>query len=280
MRQARFATNEQHAAAPVNNHWPPSENATRTRGEFILGLLFFFFVIYCLWLTGKEIERRFFTEDNIPVSALVVQGSLEYVTTDEIKQLLLKDKQIDNFFTLDVNNLQKQVELLPWVNQVSVRKRWPALLYVYVSEQTPCALWGDDRLLSTRGVIFKAPRERLKKPLVQLSGPDDMAQKVWDQYQQFDRILALNSYQIAAVHLTNRRAWELQLSTGQILKLGREQMLVKLQQFIDVFPKLENKEQIDYLDLRYDTGVAVKWKQQVEGSGNDQNPRQKSDSRT
>lgn len=279
MKQARLATGEQQAA-PVNHHWPPIESDTRTRGGFLLGVLFFLAVIYGLWAIAKDIERRFFTEDNIPVSGLVVQGQLEYVTPEEVQQLLLKNEQIDNFFTLDVNALQKQVTELPWVNQVSVRKRWPALLYVYVVEQTPCALWGDDRLLSTRGLIFKAPRDRLKKPLVQLSGPDEMAQKIWDQYQQFERILALNNYQISSVHLTNRHAWELQLSTGQILKLGRDKMLVKLQQFIDVFPKLENKEQIDYLDLRYDTGVAVKWKQQQDGIGNDQNSRQKSDSRT
>lgn len=278
MRQARLASEKQNPA-PVEGQKPTAETANRTRGEFIFGLIFFVSVVVGLWSTATDIRRWLFDEDKIPVSGLVVQGDLEYVSMDEVRKVLAVNPQTSNFFKLDVNQLQKVVEALPWVYQSSIRKRWPALLYVYVVEQTPCALWGSDRLLSVRGTIFEAPRERLKKTLVQLSGPDEMAGKIWDQYQQFERLLALNGYHIASVHMTNRHSWEIQLTAGPKLLLGRNEMLVKLQQFIDVYPKLENRESIDYLDLRYDTGVAVSWKQQ-EGSGNDQNPRQKSDSRT
>ncbi|WP_320151964.1 cell division protein FtsQ/DivIB [uncultured Tolumonas sp.] len=277
MRQARLASDEQDPA-PVESRRQIAETTTRTRGEFIFGFVFFVSVVAGLWSTATDIRRWLFDEDKIPVSGLVVQGDLEYVSTEEVRKVLAENPQTNNFFTLDVNQLQKEVEALPWVYQSSIRKRWPALLYVYVVEQTPCALWGNDRLLSIRGTIFQAPRDRLKKPLVQLSGPDEMAGKVWEQYQQFERLLALNGYHVASVHMTNRHSWEIQLASGPKLILGRNDMLVKLQQFIDVYPKLENRELIDYLDLRYDTGIAVRWKQQ-EGSGDDQNPRQKSNSR-
>ena len=277
MRQARLASDEQDPA-PVESRRQIAETTTRTRGEFIFGFVFFVSVVAGLWSTATDIRRWLFDEDKIPVSGLVVQGDLEYVSTEEVRKVLAENPQTNNFFKLDVNQLQKEVEALPWVYQSSIRKRWPALLYVYVVEQTPCALWGNDRLLSIRGTIFQAPRDRLKKPLVQLSGPDEMAGKVWEQYQQFERLLALNGYHVASVHMTNRHSWEIQLASGPKLILGRNDMLVKLQQFIDVYPKLENREQIDYLDLRYDTGIAVRWKQQ-EGSGDDQNPRQKSNSR-
>ena len=131
-----------------------TETTNRTRGEFIFGLVFFVSVVIGVWSTAADIRRWLFDEDKIPVSGLVVQGELEYVKTDEIRQVLAVNPQTNNFFKLDVNQLQKAVEELPWVYQSSVRKRWPALLYVYVVEQTPCALWGDDRLLSIRGAIF------------------------------------------------------------------------------------------------------------------------------
>jgi len=277
VRQARL-TSGKRSSAPVEDYKQTMETTNRTRGEFLFGFVFFVSVVAGLWSTATDIRRWLFDEDKIPVSGLVVQGDLEYVSTDEIRKVLAVNPQTNNFFKLDVNQLQKEVESLPWVYQSSVRKRWPALLYVYVVEQTPCALWGNDRLLSIRGTLFQAPRDRLKKTLVQLSGPDEMAQKVWEQYQQFERLLALNGYHIESVHMTNRHSWEIQLAVGPKLILGRNDMLVKLQQFIDVYPKLENREQIDYLDLRYDTGIAVRWKQQ-EGSGDDQNPRQKSDRR-
>lgn len=257
-----------------------TETTNRTRGEFIFGLVFFLFQLSSVYgqrlqifVAGCLMKIKFRLADWLCRVSWSMSRRMRSV---RYWRLTLK---LTIFFKLDVNQLQKAVEELPWVYQSSVRKRWPALLYVYVVEQTPCALWGDDRLLSIRGAIFKAPRDRLKKPLVQLSGPDDMAGMIWDQYQQFERVLALNGYHVTSVHMTNRHSWEIKLASGLKLILGRNEMLVKLQQFIDVYPQLENREMIDYIDLRYDTGVAVSWKQQ-EGSGDDQNPRQKSDSRT
>ena len=146
-------------------------------------------------------------------------------------------------------------------------------------EQSPRALWGEDRLLSDKGGIFKAPLERLKHPLVKLSGPDDMAERIWDEYVSYERILALNGYHVESLNLTNRHSWELQVKGGPKLILGRGDARARLQRFIDVYPLLEERERIAYLDMRYDTGIAVGWKP-IEGTGNDQDRRQKPDSRT
>lgn len=151
----------------------------RTRGEFLFGVLFFAAVLYGLSSAANDIKRWFFEEDRIPVEGLVVQGKLDYVTVADVRETLRADPAVSNFFKLDVNDVQQQIEALPWVYQASVRKRWPALLYVYVIEQSPRARWGEDRLLSDKGGIFKAPLERLKHPLVRLSGPDDMANRIW-----------------------------------------------------------------------------------------------------
>ena len=45
-------------------------------------------------------------------------------------------------FQAGCQSAAKEVENYRGFIQSSVRKRWPALLYVYVVEQTPCALWG------------------------------------------------------------------------------------------------------------------------------------------
>lgn len=278
MRQARYIIGKSDNS-PLNQQWGGKSPSGKTRGYFIFGLIFLVCVLIGFWRVGEQLRHFIFEEDHIPVQGLVLQGQLEYLTQDEIRNSLLTDSQVNNFFTLDVNELQERLLKLPWAFQISVRKRWPALLYIYAVEQSPCAFWGDNKLLSIRGHIFEAPRDKIKKPLVQLFGPDDMATAVWDQYQQFERILALNQYHVSMVRMTNRHSWELTLKDGPRLILGRDNMLNKLQTFIDVFPKLENKEKIEYLDLRYDTGVAVQWKQE-EGSGDDQNPRQKPNRRS
>ena len=251
----------------------------RTRGEFLFGVLFFVAVIFGLSSIATDLKRWFFEEDRIPVGGLVVQGKLEYVTVDDVRAVLRDEPAVSNFFKLDVNQIQQRIEALPWVYQASIRKRWPALLYVYVVEQSPRALWGDDRLLSDKGGIFKAPLERLKHPLVKLSGPDEMADRIWDEYVSYERILALNGYHVESLNLTKRHSWELQVKGGPKLILGRGDARARLQRFIDVYPLLEERERIAYLDMRYDTGIAVGWKP-IEGTGNDQDRRQKPDSRT
>lgn len=75
-----------------------TETTNRTRGEFIFGLVFFVSVVIGVWSTAADIRRWLFDEDKIPVSGLVVQGELEYVKTDEIRQVLAVNPQTNNFF--------------------------------------------------------------------------------------------------------------------------------------------------------------------------------------
>ena len=50
------------------------------------------------------------------------------------------------------------------------------------------------------------------------------------------------------------------------MKLGREATLERIKRFIDVFPSIVEHEksknnEIDTVDLRYDTGAAVAWRE-------------------
>jgi cell division protein FtsQ len=60
--------------------------------------------------------------------------------------------------------------------------------------------------------------------------------------------------------LSERFAWNLRLANGIKLNLGRSEFIDRLQRFVDIFPLIsaQNKS-VDYVDLRYDTGLAVGW---------------------
>ena len=64
--------------------------------------------------------------------------------------------------------------------------------------------------------------------------------------------------------LSERFAWQLILNDGVTLDLGRENRVERIQRFMDAYPQIKiNKkknQQVDYIDLRYDTGLAVGWK--------------------
>jgi cell division protein FtsQ len=60
--------------------------------------------------------------------------------------------------------------------------------------------------------------------------------------------------------LSERFAWQVQLNNGIKLNLGRQEFINRLQRFINLYPLLQQDERdINYVDLRYDTGMAVGW---------------------
>lgn len=73
-------------------------------------------------------------------------------------------------------------------------------------------------------------------------------------------LLATTAMNIEELSLSERFAWQVQLENGIELNLGRKEFIDRLQRFIDVYPLLAQQEKtVKYIDLRYDTGVAVGW---------------------
>ncbi|QFI55741.1 FtsQ-type POTRA domain-containing protein [Aeromonas simiae] len=225
--------------------------------------MFFLLVLWGLYRCALNVSGWLTDANQLPMSELLLQGQHEYVKPEEVRQAVLDGSELRNFFDLDVDAVQARLDALPWVAQVSVRKKWPNKIKVFLTEQTVATRWSNNRFLSKTGEIFSAP-DRVKFPLVSLSGPDDQAKRVLESYRQFDALLAPKGFRVVKVNLTARHAWELTLEGGVQLFLGRSDEMARLQRFIDVFPEIQPRELIAYVDLRYDTGLAVGWKRNEE----------------
>ncbi|MGO1246603.1 MAG: cell division protein FtsQ/DivIB [Oceanisphaera sp.] len=235
---------------------------TRTRLAFFGGLSFFLVMLSVL-LWGLWVLVAWMTTANqVPVKNLIIQGEHRYLTQREIRQSIGSLPGVGNFFALEVDQVQQQLQALPWVYQASVRKQWPDTVRVYLVEQQVAARWNQSALLNTQGDVFRATDPGLA--LVSLSGPDEASVSVLKEFQHVQTLLTPKGYDIAQVHLTPRRSWEVTLTSGVKLLLGREDIGARLQRFIDVYPGIEQRERVAYLDLRYDTGLAVGWKQDEE----------------
>ncbi|MGY4026643.1 cell division protein FtsQ/DivIB [Aeromonas rivuli] len=243
----------------------------RTKGGFIIGVTFFLLVMAGLYQSALDVKDWLTDANRLPISALLVQGQHQYIKAEELRSAVLDGDAPRNFFEMDVNALQTRLTALPWVAQVSVRKKWPDKIKVYLTEQKVAARWNGDRFINAKGELFSAPN-RVKSPLMQLSGPDDQAAKVLENSHHFEAQLAERGYKLSAVNLTPRYGWELTLDNNVQLFVGRSDMALRLQRFIDVFPIIEPREQVAYVDLRYDTGMAVGWKKNEE-KAHDQNRR-------
>lgn len=208
------------------------------------------------------LQQQLMDANEMPLRRLLVQGELQQVAAIEVQQAL-RSQPLGSFFSADVDELRQRVEALAWVDRASVRKEWPDLLRVYVVEQQPIAYWNDNLLMNERGELFSADVAGLTAGLPYLYGPPDAATETLSTYQRLSALLELNGFVVRALRLSERFAAELVLEGGTEIRLGREARLQRIQRFIDLYPAIEKQQQgaIDYVDLRYDTGVAVRWRE-------------------
>lgn len=235
--------------------------------SFWFGLLFFVVVLIAMTTGGFKLLHHVEEEKGAPVSVLLIHGDMQYSTSYEIQQALT---QVDmtNFFALDVNEVQKHVESLAWVETVTVRKQWPSTLRLYVVDQKPVAYWNGDFLLNEKGQAFQADMARINSDLPHFFGPEGAEITALENYRNFNSLLEYVELNISELVLSERFAWQLTLSDGVMLNLGREERIERIQRFMDsyaVIKQYENEKQaVQYIDLRYDTGLAVGWKTKTE----------------
>ncbi|WP_411360760.1 cell division protein FtsQ/DivIB [Pseudidiomarina sp. YC-516-91] len=237
--------------------------------QFWAGLSFFAVVVIGTlagigWLYYTAMDAQ-----EVPLKRLVVQGELQYVTPADVRTTLLGEP-LGSFFSADVDEIRARVEAMPWVAQASVRKEWPDILKVFLVEQKPLAHWNanqrDDALVNQAGEVFYADKSVLEQSLPYLSGPEHAIAEVVQQYRNTSELLGLNGFQVQQLELSERFAVELVLQNGLQLRLGREALLERIQRFIDLYPQLEKHKELplESVDLRYDTGVAVRWRSKEE----------------
>ena len=82
-------------------------------------------------------------------------------------------------------------------------------------------------------------------------------------YHQMGRLLYRADLEVVRLALSERRTWEIQLSNGMAISIDRNRSLDKLRRFVTFYNsdlKQKNKL-IEKIDLRYENGIAVSWKE-------------------
>ncbi|WNO60327.1 cell division protein FtsQ/DivIB [Rheinheimera sp. MMS21-TC3] len=227
---------------------------------FYAGLVFFVCsVIGVIWL-GVAAHSWLQGQQAAPVQQVKLYGNFKQIEASSLHQLL-QHQYVGNFFWVDVAEVQEFILQQPWVYQVAVRKQWPDALVVVVTEQQPVARWNQQQLINKQGDLFTAPIQELTAELPLLTGPEGSQQDALAMFEHIKGLLALYQYTPASLTLTERFSWQLTLSDGIALKLGREDILKRVQRFVELHPVISKykTEPVSEVDLRYDTGIAVRY---------------------
>jgi cell division protein FtsQ len=193
-----------------------------------------------------------------PVRYIEVAHALQKTGKGEI-EAAARERIGGNFFAVAPADLRAGLEQLPWVRRASVRRVWPDRLEVALEEHVPLARWGDDALVNTHGERFYGSSDA---ELPRFFGPAGSELEVTRRYARFSDALAPLGGRLERVVLTPRYAWQLRLSSGLQIMLGRdaEAAEARLRKFVEVYAgtlgRLERKH--DYVDLRYPNGFALR----------------------
>ncbi|MBL4711917.1 MAG: cell division protein FtsQ/DivIB [Gammaproteobacteria bacterium] len=197
----------------------------------------------------------------LPVTDIQVKGQLNYLDKKEIRSMV-QGAINGGFFTMDLKNVRELLMEKPWVDNVSLRKMWPARLDVIVEEKTPIAYWNGDAYLSEKGNVFKPTSIDNNLNLPGLKGPEGQHDNVWKFMNVLYKETARLNYEVVRLALDERRAWRLTIAEkdnekNQIdIKLGRYETDKRLQRFVRILPTLitqdgfvENK--VRAIDMRF-----------------------------
>ncbi|MBA2815739.1 cell division protein FtsQ [Candidatus Pantoea persica] len=253
-------------ALNARNHEPQERARTgRSNGARLFGIVFLLMVVGIMIFGGLVVVKWMNDASCLPLSRLVVMGETHYTTHDDIRQAILSLGASGTFMSQDVNIIQQQIELLPWIKQVSVRKQWPDELKIHLVEYVPVARWNDVHMVDAEGVSFSVPASHTgKEAMPMLYGPEGSEKEVLAGYHSMSDVLRANKFTLKVASMTARRSWQLVTSDDVRIELGRSDTMKRLNQFIELYPALQQQGQnehnrISYVDLRYDPGAAVGW---------------------
>jgi cell division protein FtsQ len=205
--------------------------------------------------------HRLADPETFPIRDVRVQGGIAHVAPLLLRETI-KPFVGAGLLRVDVEGLRTAIEGLPWIRRAAVRRTWPATLVVAVEEQRPFARWANGGLLNADGELFTPEAETLPAGLPLIAGPKGSEKAAVERYGETQRMLQPLGFGITRLSLDARRALELELASGLVVRLGRRQASGRLLRFVRSYAKAlaPRITDIESVDLRYTNGFAVRWK--------------------
>ncbi len=216
------------------------------------------------WYTAKKM-----IDNSITIANVEIEGSFVHLSQADVQEAVGQTLE-GGYFSTDIDQVRTVLLSLPWVQDASIRRQWPSSVKIRVVEKTPVAYWSDDALLSDRGELFKPEQIDRNMKLPQINGPEGLQHKVWSLLVTLHEQLSEIGIEVESLALDQRRSWSMVLSNGVELQLGRYDAEKRINRFIKVFT-MKNAidiNKIEYVDLRYPNGFAVRNKKDKKESKN------------
>jgi cell division protein FtsQ len=196
---------------------------------------------------------------NVPVSQVNVEGEFRYLSQEEVHHVI-NTYVVNGFITVDLKKLRAELLQLPWIYKASVKRQLPDGLLVTLVEQKPVAFWNNDGMINDSGEVF-FPSKMIDIPgMPRLYGKNH--QDVLAFYGDLQKQLPLEHQPVSSLNVSESNVVHATLKPGAVLVFNKADMLEKIKIWKSISAsELGNRlNEVEYVDLRYSNGAAVKWK--------------------
>jgi len=176
----------------------------------------------------------------------------------------LQGMKLPGLLMLDLDKVRSEVEQLEWVEQARVWISWPDTLNFSIAEKQIVGRVGE-WLLSDRGELISIRKpSRVSSDLLTLdwaSAPQSTNRQrlaMFERAQQMADLFNQSAYSVANFKIDERNSWQIDLTNGWLVKLGRKDWVNRANRLLQHEHALQNKRAIEVIDLRYSSGFAVK----------------------
>lgn len=207
---------------------------------------------------GAQVFKQFLSK---PIASVAIEGDFYYLSKEALAEIINQHIK-SSFIRESLNEMQQQIKTNPWVDSVVLRRQWPDQLQVSIVEQKPIAKWGDKGFVNHRGELVKVENASLIERLPTLRGKDVNAMSIMKQYQVLSQAISPYGMNIVELEENQLGIWTLQLDNEWQLLVGRSDVVKKVQQLMRILSenKISQQDQIKTIDMRYENGLAIKWK--------------------
>ena len=175
---------------------------------------------------------------------------------------MLYKKAIDEFiskkkfmFSVNANDLLSHFEDKSKIRTIYIEKKLPFSLHIKLKHHIPTFLWNNIRVLNEYGepIIYNTD----KSNLINLVGPENLFDVVFDSYKLLNNLLKNNELNITKLSLNNNGNWKLIIEDFTEINLGKTLDYIKMQQvFLFFYDKGYSFSEIKNIDIRYPDGFS------------------------
>ena len=214
-----------------------------------------FLILLGIWYYLQAVQA-------LPVKRVQVAGDFKIIGARRIQTMLLPDVE-HGMFNVSEGTIAARLKQFPVVKSVDVSRIWPSTIRVTIRQYQLLARLPSGEVITHSGKRFhpKLKLDLAKVPLfVTIDHDFDQVKKA---YEQFSKILKPAGLNITTIEVTQAGEWQLQVDQQFWIYCGNNDVIQRLTRFAQAYPQLiakAGKKQLAYVDLRYHTGFAARWK--------------------